>query len=522
MQDKMLAYIKIENMKHLLLILLFLGGIKSFGQQPVYSYLNDFSLKDTNTLKLNGPARVINLHGRSGINMTSIKSVLELKAHNLKNEKGTVTIWVMPLEEMSAFDNKPGMIISNPNYTTYPFLSDYANPLDFNKANFKLAWTPRWHPSLIAQFGKGSFYEEAFNIPYKALVSVSHFTFNKNKWYQLALSWDYKNNKYALFVNGIQVGRENQFGMSTPHRDTINSSLYLGNPELCFSEIRFYKEVFSPEQASAHFKSETTDYDKTLNDELLYTYAGKGRKSFDWKLDASWQQKMSISMTNKSDLDSFYVQGNPVKVEVTKDGLLVETVNKEYTGSLLDSQVYVWSNRPFEGNLYVEYDFKVVRPGGLSLLMVQASGMNREDFMADYPLRTSGRMTTVYGEDVRNYHWEYYREMADMRNDVENSALMKNPFLYPLSFGSLNAPVKKEVWHKLQFLQIDNKLVGAIDGIIMVEFKDDGFSNNGPVYDFGRIAIRCMVHSKLLFRNLKVYNQSKFKTVEIINNSINK
>ncbi|MEO7766654.1 MAG: hypothetical protein ABIS01_04480, partial [Ferruginibacter sp.] len=104
--------------------------------------------------------------------------------------------------------------------------------------------------------------------------------------------------------------------------------------------------------------------------------------------------------------------------------------------------------------------------------MVQASGMNREDFMADYPLRTGGRMTTVYGEDVRNYHWEYYREMGDMRNDVENSALMKNPYLYPLSFGSLDEPVEKNKWQKLQFSQVGNKLVGAINGIVMVECTD--------------------------------------------------
>ncbi|MBC7887356.1 MAG: DUF1961 family protein [Ferruginibacter sp.] len=508
-------------MKPLLLIVLILFAARSSGQKKLYSYLSDFSLNAAEGYKLRGPARVINTDGRSGLNMTSIKSALELKAHNMKREQGTVTIWVMPLEELSTFDTKPNFNKSNPNFYTYPFLSDCSNPLDFNSANFKLAWTPRWHPGIIAQFGKGSFYEEAFNIPHKALISVSHFNFKKNTWYQLALSWNYKKDEYALFINGVQVGREDQQRVLPLHRDSMNASLFLGNPALCFSEINFYDAVFSPGMAYAHYKNETTHFDKELDADLQYTYAGKGRKKFNWQPAAGWEQKLSIALTNPSDMDSFYVQGNPVKVEVTKEGLLVETINKEYTGRLLDSQVYVWTNRPFEGNLYVEYEFKVLRPGGLSLLMVQASGMNREDFMADYPLRTGGRMTTVYGEDVRNYHWEYYREMSDMRNDVENSALMKNPFLYPLSFGSLNTPVKKEVWHKLQFLQINNKLAGAIDGIIMVEFEDDGFSNNGPVYDFGRIAIRCMLHSKLLFRNLKVYNQSKFKTIQIFNSPLN-
>ena len=226
---------------------------------------------------------------------------------------------------------------------------------------------------------------------------------------------------------------------------------------------------------------------------------------------------MSLSFTKPTDIDSVHVQGNPLHVNITKDGLLVETINRQYTGALLDSQVYVWSKKPFEGDLYVEYEFKILRPGGLSLLMVQATGMNREDFMADYPPKTTGRMTTVYGEDVRNYHWEYYREMSDMRNDVQNSVLAKNPFGFALSFSALSKPYDYNRWNKLQFLQIGNKLIGAINGVVMVEFTDNGFINNGPVYNAGRIAIRCMIHSKMLFRNLKVYNRDQFKVGKKIN-----
>jgi len=103
--------------------------------------------------------------------------------------------------------------------------------------------------------------------------------------------------------------------------------------------------------------------------------------------------------------------------------------------------------------------------------------------------------------------------------DPKPAFSMDNPhfFIYPLSFGAKSTPVEKNVWHKLQFLQIGNKLIGAIDGIIMVEFNDDGFTNNGPVYDFGRIAIRCMLRSKLLFRNIRVFNQDKFITERYLN-----
>jgi hypothetical protein len=129
-------------------------------------------------------------------------------------------------------------------------------------------------------------------------------------------------------------------------------------------------------------------------------------------------------------------------------------------------------------------------------------------------------MTMVYGEDVRSYHWEYYREMNDMRNDLDNSAFMKQPWNYPLAFATRKVPLEKEIWHKLQFLQINNKLIGSIDGNIMFECTDDSFTNNGPVLDFGRIAIRCMLHTKMIFRNLKVYNQPKFEVDKIIEGQI--
>jgi len=201
-----------------------------------------------------------------------------------------------------------------------------------------------------------------------------------------------------------------------------------------------------------------------------------------------------------------------------KEALLYETIDKEYTLAIKDSQAYVWTKKIFEGDLYVEYEFKIIRPGGLSILMVQATGMNREDFMSDYPLKTNGTMRTVYGENVRNYHWEYYREMSDVSNHFQNSVLAKNPFAFALSYSTLDKPYEYEKWNKLQFLQIGNKLVGAINGIVMVEFTDNSFINNGPVYNSGHIAIRCMLHTKMMFRNLKVYNRSTINVVKPVIN----
>ncbi len=167
----------------------------------------------------------------------------------------------------------------------------------------------------------------------------------------------------------------------------------------------------------------------------------------------------------------------------------------------------MWSNKTFEGNIYIEYEWQALKPNGLSLLMFHASGMTREDFMADYPKKTSGRMTTVHSENVRNYHWEYFREMNDVRNDVGTAFSRKNPFEFRNAFASLAKPYTKNEWHKLQLVQNDGTIRGAIDGVTVLEINDNSWSNTGCVLNYGHIAIRCMVHSKMLFRNLKVYTE---------------
>jgi hypothetical protein len=421
-------------------------------------------------------------------------------------------MWVLSLEELSTFPLTPKLTISNPYIRTYPFLSDNPNPQNFGEANFKLVWDAIWHPNMVAMFSKGMYWD-AFDFPHSAFVTNSCFDFQKNKWYLLTLTWDHTKDNYKLFVNGVLTGEEDKFYPDKFRRDKTGDTLYFGNPALCFSDIKFYDCVLTNEEIQTQFTNEVTVLGQDLQAELRHIYTGENRKPFDWTPDKEWKLNFQTDFQDPSDLERFYVQGKPERVEVIKDGLLIETVDTIYNRKTLGKQMYLWTDRPFEGDLYVEFEFNSLRPGGLSLLMTNASGMNREDFMADYPLRTSGRMDMVHKEDVRNYHWEYYREMSDVRNDVANGAIMKNPFNAPIAFGCFDRPLEKNKWHKVQYLQIGNKIIGAIDGVIIVEGTDNGFSNNGPVYDFGRVAIRCMLHSKIMFRNLKIYNREKIETV---------
>ena len=70
-----------------LLLLAFNQFLSAQVPRPVYTYLDDFSFTGISNRVLTGPPRVVSLHGRKGLNMTSIRSVLEMKAHTCSTRR---------------------------------------------------------------------------------------------------------------------------------------------------------------------------------------------------------------------------------------------------------------------------------------------------------------------------------------------------------------------------------------------------------------------------------------------------
>lgn len=495
---------------------LFLAGglllfcAKIFSQKPAISYgIAASSSQEKFTTE--GSFRTIELNKIKTINPTGIRSKIIFPKHNLNKPQGSLEMWVATLEDISSNWKPEKIKLHNKNVNNCAFISDAADPNDIAAAAFAIAYNDHWHPQFYAKFYKGGFYQYQ-SLPQKAVVYAEAFTFRKEQWYQVVLSWDKPKELLNFYVNGVLVATSDKYHKSFYH-DTVGTTLYSGSPALCYAQYNFYDKVLTGNEIATLYKKSATDFSPELDKELRYTFNGAGRKKLQFERNASWKEKLSLTLNKPSHLDSFYVQGYTAAPSITTEGLLVETPDLPQAPENLDKQVYLWTWKTFEGDLYVEYDFKILKEGGLSLLMTQASGMQREDFMKEYPLRTAGNMSTAYGQDVRNYHWEYYREMDDTRNDVASGAMIKNPYQYPLSYGTFNHLLTKNTWHKLQFLQRGNKIIGAIDGIILVEGTDDSFINNGPVYNTGHIAIRCMIHTKMLFRNLKVYNRNTAFTV---------
>lgn len=487
------------------------GAAEVKSRKPNYTYLADASALSAGET-INGPARVLDLKGRKGINPTSIHTTIKLTGgHTINNSQGTMVLWFFALEDLAASFLADHMKIDNEFFATYPFLSDYEMPRNVAAANFSFEWN-RFN-EFRAQFFKGNVYPslKGFEPPQKAWVQAVPFNyFQQHRWYQLAVTWDDAAKSASLFVNGILVGKSDAFNKDF-HRDRCSDALYTGCPALCHGQIEFYDAALSGAELHAKYREAAPDFDSAIERELKHRFEGTELEDFTFKPDANWTKQFDIDFKNPVEqIKEFYVQGQADSVKPTghPEGLLIETPNVPYgTNSSFPKQVYLWSNKNFEGNIYIEFEWKALRPNGLSLLMFHASGMSREDFMADYPKKKSGTMTTVHGENVRNYHWEFFREMNDVRNDVGSAFSRKNPFAYRIGFGSAPKPFSINEWHKLQLVQIGGKVRGAIDGKILLDFDDSSRNNSGCVLNYGHIAIRCMVHTAMVYRNLKVYTE---------------
>jgi len=478
--------------------------------QPKFRYLSDAStLAKGESVK--GPARVLELKGRKAINPTSIHTAIKLEGgHTFNQRKGSVVLWFFGLEDLAASFTADHMKISNEFFDNYTFLSDYEVPRDYPKGNFCFIWN-RFN-EFRAKFFKGTVYptHEGFEPPQKAWVQAVPFNyFQQHRWYQLGVTWDDDAKSAVLYVNGVKLGTSDIFNKDFK-RDIVGDALYAGCPALAHGEIAFYDTVLTGADLYKKYRAETPDYDAAIEKELRHAFEGTDLEPFTFDpIAAGWDKKLDIDFKNPVEqIKEFYVQGHTASVKPTghPEGLLIETPELRYGApESWESQVYIWSNKTFEGDLYAEWEWKAIKPNGLSLFMMHASGMTREDFMADYPKRTNGNMSTVHAADVRNYHWEYYREMNDVRNDTGTAFSRKNPFAYRIGFGSAPEPFTINQWHKAQIVQRGNKILGAIDGKILLEINDSSRNNSGAILNFGHIALRCMVHSALVFRNLKVY-----------------
>lgn len=453
--------------------------------------------------------------GRVGLRATRLAARLQASAPWLAEPRGTLRCWILPLDGFHPCHTQAGMRLNlGEAVTGFSLLADHPDLRSVEKAAFQVVWDWSWHPSFYAKFFRGPWYPGCFDPTDRAICIASHFHYPALRWLRLAVVWDHPAGRYGLYVNGVCVAAENQFVLDPSRRpslshDTPGDQLFAGDPALAYGEtLDFTPEALDELALAQDYANEDTDPDPALQRELRHIHLGDGNPRLDFQPDSSWRPALDLPLTRPDDLAAFHLQGNACAATITPEGLRLATpwVNQRIRrpGEEDHDQLYLWTRTEFEGDLLVEFDFMPLRPGGLGVLVLQACGLHREDFLLDHAPRTNGWMRTIYGEDIRNYHWEYWREMNDVRNDRPSSALVKNPWFRPLSLGTHHQRPALHAWHRVQFVQIGGHLRGAVDGELVVEARDDAALGHGPVLRCGHLALRAMVRTDMLVRSLRI------------------
>lgn len=478
---------------------------------PTITY--DFSAYPSERIRSDRP-RLLHQCGRSGLNLPGIRDRLVIPQHTLNQPEGSLSLWVMALDHLHTYQQFPQHTLSNERAFNYPLLSDQEAIAEPESCRFTLVFDSYWHPTFLAKFYYGPWPEGPFAKEPKAGVLANHATFAPDEWSHLVLTWDRPKSRYRLYLNGVLIGAEDSTFEGQLLTDDIGEILYAGIPTWCFSQLDFYKLALEAKQVAQLFSVGEEAASPETTAKLRSTHLGLDLPSLSLPEGNDWKETSNLSLTEPEHLSEFFVQGCNSAPRITPEGLEIKTPDLEgwryfqvaaNQGQIRDQRnVYLWHYDWNEGDLHVQFEFKSLRRGGLALLMANCSGMQGEDFLRDYALRTTALMKTVCWEDVRNYHWEFYREMVDTRNDIVSHAMLKNPWFTPVAYQTEARQWELDRWYRFDYVQEGGRIRGAIDGTLVIDTKDQSGTPTGPLLRRGHCALRCMSRTHLLVRNWRI------------------
>mgnify|MGYP006275299023 FL=1 len=457
-------------------------------------------LCDHTNIAIDGPHRFLNINGFCGFHPTSIKTRATIEPEIHKGETGTVSFWFSPLEDMNFYMNpKTG----NPPAIApcdFLFISDV--PMNSNAADisYGIYWTALY-PQLMGKFKSESVWKN-LNYGLAPFVYAEAVPLLKGYWYHVALTWNKPQNRLKIFVNGILAGYNNQ----ADDFDPVPEKLFVGNTMMVMKDLKFTTGILDENQLRHTYTAESPDGNEAADQDVKKNLLVMEKPDFNMQRDDTWEKVYSCSFTKPEDLDDWIFQTgdqfrNQFELRTTSEGLLIktpQTIHKE-------TRMYLWSPRTFEGDQWVEFDFKVLSEEGLALVVICASGYRREDFFQDYSIPKTGSMSFMLN-NMRNYHWEYMRRVALGRMDVSTHYLAKNPWKYRMYYSCF-PQLENDQWHKLRFIKMGHRLIGSIDDKIIFDMMDQPDINNGPVLNFGRIGLRQMFKTTMLYNNFVVYEK---------------
>lgn len=455
-------------------------------------------LSDATNVRLEGPHRFRTVRGRTGLQVLSLHTRAVVTTELPRSPQGTVSFWFSPLEDLT-FLSKPNGSSSKVAFD-FPFFADVFPPRRVTQARFAVNFTVGY-PALMARFAAGEVWRK-LDYGLAPFVYAEKAVLRRGAWYHVALTWDRAAKTLVLFLNGLMAGHN----LRADNFEEPAAELFLGNPSIVLADLRLEARVAGPEEMAAAYAAGRPPTNQLADADTRQLLVPGYLAPLDLRRDAAWKPALECAFTRAGDLEQWVRQGprlhlEDFRMETSAEGLLLRTPSPVHT----ETRMYLWSQRTFEGDQWIEFDFRLESPRGLALLATCVSGMQREDFFADHGVPATGSMGTILN-DVRCYHWEFVRRVEAMRNDVETQYVAKNAVGVKL-ISRCVPRLEQNRWYRLRFVKAGARLHGAFDGQTVFDVRDNAWTNNGPVYDFGRIGLRHMYDTALRYRNLVVYQR---------------
>lgn len=490
----------VEMLQYIFAIsLLFFAAFTTAQEQKIEGREFYAPLTDTTNITIEGASRFVTINGLTGFQPTSLHTRVYIETHLHQGERGTISFWFSPMEDLDFFPNAGKRVKEDEDVFDYPFISDVYPPRK-DIMNFGIFWHNA-DPQLLVKFAPGGIWSAMDYIvpPYTFIEKVP---LHAGHWYQLTLTWDRIKGMIDIYVNGILMGFNHEAGGFMDSNDR----LYIGCPMIVMRELTINRYVLPDDKIKMAYQKQRQASGGVIDAEIArLTTPAFGPKS-DLKLDSSWQKVYSCPFTKKSNLDGWRFQTDSAYldsmiVKTTPEGLYFKTPDKIDNTTRLT----LWGPKDFEGDQCMEVEFRLESPKGLALIILCASGMGREDFIDDHGLEMTGNMSPILS-GTRNYHWEFMRRVNVIRTDMETQVVYKNPWGKHLYYGVI-PKIEQGRWYKLRLIKISNRLQGTIDGHIVFDVEDHADRQTGPIYNFGRIGLRHMYQTAIYYRNLAVYER---------------
>ena len=457
-------------------------------------------LQDATGLTLDGPYRFLTVAGRTGFQPTSLHTKATVSTDVPRGPTGSLSFWFSPLENAGFHAMSDRMQSVVPDATVFPLVSDTFPARNRDQMTFGVYWTSGY-PQFVGKCAGGGIWEQ-LDFDIASFVYAERLTLRTGAWYHVVLTWDRPRHRLRLHVNGRLMGWSD-----IAEKIAVPAGvLHLGNPMMIMRDLRIEPVVLEDATIRARYAAQLPAGNGTADEDIRLSVDVVERPPLDLVRDGAWQAAYATDFTRQADVDQWVFQTGDEQrggftVKSTPEGLLVRTPDN----IAKESRMYLWSPRSFEGDQWIEYDFRPESKDGLSLLTVCCRGPQREDFLLDRAMEKTGAMNIILGKTL-NYHWEYVRRVEIMRRDVETQYLAKNPWSWKMHYGCIPR-LEEDRWHRLRFIKAGPRLHGSIDGRTVFDVTDDGLGPNGPALNFGRIGLRQMYKTTMRYRDLHVWTR---------------